>query len=69
MQSYSIRPKTKPKWYELRKRLSNGFVWVARKIYPENPEVFAFFMKTSMDAMIYGRSIIRVDPVSELEEE
>jgi hypothetical protein len=35
---------------------------VARWIYPDNPEVSAFYMQQYMDSLIYGQSVIRVNP-------
>lgn len=51
-----------PKWYELRKRLSDFFLRLAKRLYPESPNIKAFFVKQYVDAMIYGGSITRVDP-------
>ncbi len=59
---FNIKSKERPKWYNFRWRLSNLFVKIATKIYPENPEVIAFFMKLIQDEMIYGKSVIRVEP-------
>ncbi len=52
----------KPKWYQLRRRLSNVFLWLAKKTYPENPEVWAFMCKQIMDLAIYGQTVTRVSP-------
>lgn len=54
----------KPKWYEFRKRLSNMFLWLAKLMYKENPEVYAFFIKQHTDLMIYGSSLVHVKPES-----
>ncbi len=51
-----------PKWHDLRWRLSNALVGVARRIYPRNPEVNAFLAQVVIDQMIYGRSVVRVNP-------
>jgi len=56
-----IQAKEKPKWYQFRWKLSNMFVIIAKKIYPESPEVRAFYMKQLSDMMIYGNVITRVD--------
>ena len=62
--TYDITTKCpKPKWFQLRRKLSNWFLWLAKKTYPENPEVWAFLSKVTMDIMITGQSITRVDPV------
>jgi hypothetical protein len=54
-------PKEQPKWYNLRWKLSNKLVWLARKIHPENPEVKAFWMDVMADQMITGQAIVRVN--------
>ena len=58
-----IVPTDKPRWYDLRWRLSILFVRVAYKIYPKNPEVTAFWMDLVMDHMITGKSIVRINPI------
>jgi len=61
--TYDLTTKSpKPKWFQFRRRLSNWFLWLAKKIYPENPEVWAFFCKIMVDTMITGQSIVRVEP-------
>ena len=57
-----IVAKDKPKWYQIRWKLSNLFVNIGRKIYPRNPEVDAFWMQLMMDESIYGNAFVRVDP-------
>lgn len=59
---YDIVTEIKPKWYQFRWKLSNLFLWIAKKIYRENPDVWAFFSKITMDKMITGKSFVRVDP-------
>lgn len=61
---YEFKAKERPRWYQFRLKLSNAFVWLARKVHPRNPEVYAFTTELMMDAMITGRSIVRVDPCS-----
>jgi len=62
MKTFNVKAKApKPKWYKFRNRLSNFFMWLARKCYAENPEVHAFFMKQLIDYSIYGRAVTRVD--------
>ena len=65
---YSITSKAKPKWHDIRWKLSNYFVRAATWIYPENPEVKAFFMQSMIDQMIYGQSVIRIDPSKVVDE-
>jgi len=60
--SISVHATQKPKWYQLRWKLSNLLMRMANRVYPENPEVFAFMMKIMMDQMITGGSIVRIDP-------
>lgn len=50
-----------PKWYQLRRRASNVCLWMAKKLYPENPKVYAFLAKQMMDMAIYGGSITHID--------
>jgi len=57
-----IKSTKRPKWYNIRWRISNLFVHIARIIDPGNPEVKAFYMQRITDALIYGKSIIRVNP-------
>ena len=59
---YSITATKKPKWYNIRWKLSNSVVHLARWIYPENPEVKAFILQMTTDQMIYGQAVTRVDP-------
>jgi hypothetical protein len=49
-------------WIKIKQKLSIKLVKLARKLYPENPEVTAFFARLLVDRMIYGKSIIRVEP-------
>jgi len=59
---FSITATEKPRWYNFRWKLSNVLVKSARLVYPENPEVNAFFMKLLMDQAVCGKSVVRVDP-------
>ena len=59
---FSITATEKPKWHNLRWNLSNALVGLARWIYPRNPEVNAFMMQVMTDHMIYGQSVVRVNP-------
>ena len=56
----TIKPTEQPKWHQLRWRVSNWLVAVARKISPENPEVEAYWMEQLAEQMIYGMSVSRV---------
>ena len=58
----SITATEKPKWHNFRWRLSNSIVRLAMWVYPENPEVKAFFMKSMIDQMIYGQAVIMLNP-------
>ncbi len=59
---FSVNAKSKPRWYHLRWRLSNLIVCLARWVYPENPEVTAFYLQIITDQIIYGKSFVRIDP-------
>ncbi len=36
---------------------------MAKKLAPDDPEVHNFYMKLFTDQMIYGKSIVRINPV------
>jgi hypothetical protein len=59
----NLESKEKPKWYNVRWKLSNIIINIGRKIYPDNPEWKAFIMQQAVDQMLYGGSITRVDPL------
>ena len=46
----------------LRKWLSRKLGWLACRLWPYSPEVYKFYSKVLEDEMIYGKSIVRVDP-------
>lgn len=52
----------KPEWYQFRWILSNFILLIAKLVYPENPDVFAFLCKEITDLMISGKAITRIDP-------
>lgn len=52
--------KDKPRWYQLRWRLSNFFVSIARKIKPDNPEVMAFMAECIYEHAIMGKAVVLV---------
>jgi hypothetical protein len=54
-----VEAKEKPKWHQIRWKVSNLLVKMARFIHPENPEVMAFYTQLLLDQMIYGRAIAR----------
>lgn len=57
-----IKSTEKPKWFQLRWKLSNALVSLARKVYPENPEVTAFYYGLMLDQIITGQMVVRVGP-------
>ena len=61
---YTVQATERPKWYNFRWRVSSALVRLARRIYPANPDVKAFFMQIAMDQMICGGSVVRVDPLA-----
>jgi hypothetical protein len=61
--AYTIKSNIKPKWHQFRFKLANAIVWLARKIHPSNPEVWAFHTQLMMDYMICGKSIVRINPM------
>ena len=58
---YTIKAKERPKWFQLRWRLSNWLISMAIKMYHENPEVKAYFMKVMIDNAICGGSVSHVN--------
>jgi hypothetical protein len=62
MSIYKVTAKARPNWRQIRWKVSNALLDLARWIYPENPEVKAFFMQMVMDQMIAGKAVMRVDP-------
>ncbi len=63
MDKFDYVAKDKPKIWQVRWKLSNCFVGLARKIYPANPEIAAFHLQQYSDMMILGKSITRVTPL------
>ena len=67
--TYDIKTKhPKPKWFRLRQWLSMWLLSLAKKVYPENPEVWAFMSKIIVDTMITGQAVTRVAPEKFLKE-
>lgn len=64
-----IEANEKPRWYQFRWKLSNLIMRIARKIYPDNPEVKAFYLQCIYDQMIFGKSIVRINPLDLGDEE
>lgn len=60
-----VLAKEKPRWYQLRWKLSNLFMCIGRWIYPKNPEWQAFLMQLTLDQMLYGGAMVRIDPFAE----
>jgi len=52
----------KPKWYEFRKRVARRLVRIAARVYPQSPEVNAFYTKMMVDTMITGGAFCHVKP-------
>jgi hypothetical protein len=61
---YSITPKEKPKWYELRWMIAKKLVQLANWIKPSNPDVMAFYTQQMIDLAITDKTITRIDPYS-----
>jgi len=61
MWTYDICATEKSKWHNLRWKVSNTLIVIAKWVYPENPEVYAFLMKKAIDEAIYGRSITHIN--------
>ena len=50
----------------IRVKLSRILVKLAKKIDPESQEVNDFYMKLFTDQMIYGKHVVRINPVDTL---
>ena len=61
-----VIPNDRAKWFQFRRKLSSFFVTIARKIYPKNPDVDAFFLECFMDQVIYGKSVVMVNPTEDI---
>lgn len=61
----AIIPKERPRWYQLRWKLANALIRLARWISPVNPSLHAWTAEAIMDQMVYGQHIVRVDPFSD----
>lgn len=66
-----MTPKTKPpRWFQLRKNASRFLVWLARKINPDCPYNYSYFLeqmtKAHIDSMTYGTGVMEIggDPVT-----
>ena len=46
-----------------RRWLANRLAKLARRIYPQSEEAMAFYMDVMTDALIYGKSVVRVNPM------
>lgn len=62
MKTFDITTTEKPRWFQIRWRISNLFLRIAKWIYQENPGVWAFYLKQATDLMISGNAITRIDP-------
>ena len=45
-----------------RQRISFWLVRMARKLYPESDHVKSFYLDCMTDHVIYGRTVVRIDP-------
>ena len=53
MTSYDLKANLPgPKWYAFRHRLSNFFLYLAKRTYAESPEVWLFNSKKTMDRIM-----------------
>lgn len=56
-----FRPKGKEKGF--RARIARLLVNLARRVQPDSEEVKAFYMQLIHDFVVYGRSVVRVNPM------
>lgn len=52
----------KPNKFKLREWIAWILVKIAQKIYPESDAVKAFYLQLYHDQIIYGKSIVRINP-------
>lgn len=65
---YRMDTKLKPRWYDLRWKLSSWLVEFARWVHPGNPDVWAYFVENAIDKMISGELNDHAEPGAWLEE-
>lgn len=62
-----IKPKNKPKWYQIRSHVSGLLFKMAKAIDPKGPYTNAHLLdtmvKAEMDAMLYGMGAIKIEHV------
>lgn len=51
------------KRFNFRKDFSIFLVNIARKIYPDNPEVKAFWIDLMTERFIFGKNIVKISPL------
>lgn len=56
----NIQPKDRPKWFQFRRRISSALVRLARLIYPDSPEVKAFWMEKIIESQITSNVFERI---------
>ncbi len=56
---FNIEPKSKQKWFETRRWIAYILVRLAKRIYPESPEVTSFLYKAMIEQMICGSVVIK----------
>jgi len=68
-----IEAKDKPDWtmdayyYCARWKIANRLVWLAKKIHPKNPEVYAFWAQIYLDSAITGTGVVKVERIDPIE--
>lgn len=62
-----IKPKQKPKWFQIRKQVARFLVFLARKIEPKSDYLYSYYLeqmaKANMDAMTYGTAFVKIEHV------
>jgi hypothetical protein len=56
---FEVKANEKPKWHQIRWKLSNLLIYIARKIKPDNPEVKAFIVEMVLEQAITGNVVVK----------
>lgn len=59
-----VRSTLKPKWYQFRWWVSRWLVRLAGWVKPDNPDLQAWVAEMMLDSMVYGKHIVRIDPMA-----
>lgn len=63
MRFFTFEPTDRPRWFELRRRFARWLVNIAKRIYPQSPEVFAFLQEVMLEEVLYGSGVVKMPGV------